>query len=144
MPALEFLCKDIGINPHKFSKEELILLEAELFFCLCDELEQLFKIQYKNYFQLLKLKDEREEAMIGPSLLRCIIKDILSTEEYTLSGIALYTHTSEEVIYEIANGLNANPSLALARKIIELHRAVRSELYRSILKKAAIESQLLQ
>ncbi len=136
MPALEFLCKDIGINTNKFTKGELLILEAELFFLICEELKKLFKSHYKNYFSLLNFDFEMEERMIETNFLRFVIVDILSTETYNLLGIALYTQNSEETIYELMSGYNKDPSLLLARKIIELHRKVRPELYRIILKKA--------
>src|SRR5579872_7083828 len=132
MSAVEYLCKIIDINPHTLSKEELTLLEAELFFHLCEGLSNLFKKRYKSYFKLLKPNIEREQAMIDAHFLRFIISDILSTETYTLIGIAFYAQVSEEIIYELVSGQNTDPSLSLARRIIELHRAVRKELCREI------------
>lgn len=38
MPALEPLCHLIGINSQKLSKDEMLLLEAELFARICEEL----------------------------------------------------------------------------------------------------------
>jgi hypothetical protein len=70
---------------------------------------------------------------------RCLVNDILLTEEYTLQGIAYYTQTPEEVIVEVAMGQNTRPSAILLRRIIELHRMVRSELYREMMKKIANE-----
>jgi hypothetical protein len=80
-----------------------------------------------------------ENGVMEDSLVRCVINDILSTEEYTLAGIACYTQTPEEVIYEVAMGQNTSPSALLLRKIIELHRSVRSDLYRAIMKKITDE-----
>ncbi len=78
--------------------------------------------------------------MIEANFIRCIINDILSTEEYNLPGIAYYTDTPEDVIYEVAAGCNVRPTLLLARKIIELHRLVRPHLYREIMNKIINES----
>src|SRR5579872_5674655 len=122
MPALEPLCKDLGINTNKFLKEELLLLEAELFHHLCEGLKSIFKKQYKEYFRISKFNSDLEELMIDGNFLSCIIRDLIHTETYTLSGIALYTQTSEGIISRIMSGHNKNPSLVLARKIIELHR----------------------
>jgi hypothetical protein len=80
-----------------------------------------------------------EIAMFEANFIRCIINDILSTEEYTLSGIAYYTETPEEIVYDIAIGHNTSPSANLLRKIIELHRSVRRDLYRSIVEKIISE-----
>ncbi|TAK76073.1 MAG: hypothetical protein EPO11_04720 [Gammaproteobacteria bacterium] len=144
MAAIEFLCKDIGVDPRNFSKEELLFLEAELFFHVCNELKLLFKENYRNYFRLLRINPEVEEEMIESNFLRYVISDILSTEAYTLSGIALYARVPEEVVYELISGNNTNPSLSLARKIIELHKSVRPDVYRKILLKVVKESQLLK
>ena len=50
-----------------------------------------------------------------------------------------YTDTHEDVIQEVIDGRNANPSAALLRKSIDIHRSVRRELYDSILKKISNE-----
>ncbi len=73
--------------------------------------------------------------MLETNLIRFIINDILSTKEYDLSGIALYTDTPEDVIYDLACGCNINPTFLLSRKIIELHRMARPNLYQEIANK---------
>lgn len=135
MPAIEPLCYSIGINPNKFSKAENLLLEAVLFSQLCEELKQTFKKEHKEYFRVMKFNKEMENIMLEAEFARYLIKDILSTDEYSLSGIACYTRSPQDIIYEIVVGKNNNPSSSLLRKIIELHRMVRPELYREIIKK---------
>ena len=54
-------------------------------------------------------------------------------------GNAYDTYTSEDVICEIAMGKNTNPSCATLKKIIELHRSVRHDLYREVIKKIVAE-----
>ena len=46
MPALEPLCKLIGLNPKKFTKQEFFLLEIELFTRVCEELKKIIKIKF--------------------------------------------------------------------------------------------------
>ena len=135
MPAMELLCRIIGINSHQLSKQENLILEAEFFRGICDELEKRIRAQYNNYFRLMKFTAEMETTMIETAFIRCMINDILSTEEYSLPGIANYTHTPEDIIHEIASGSHYHPLLSLPRKIIELHRTVRAELYHEIIKK---------
>ncbi len=77
--------------------------------------------------------------MLENKFIRCLINDILSTEEYNLSGIAFYTGSTEDVIFELASGCNTNPTFLLSRKIIELHRLVRARLYDEIIKKITKE-----
>jgi hypothetical protein len=128
------------INPHILSKEELALFEANLFTCICVELKNIFKKQYKTYLNAIKFNKETEDAMLESQLVRCIINDILATEEYSLTGIAYYTRKPEDVIFEIASGNNIDPSASLLRKIIELHRSVRPSLYQEMIKKIVVEN----
>ena len=70
--------------------------------------------------------------------VRCVINDILSTGCYSLSGIAYYTNIPEEVIQDLAMGVNTSPSIVFLRNLLELHRSVRKELYEEVMKKIAI------
>lgn len=139
MSATKLLCQTLGVNPGVLSKEENGILEADLFTRICEELKGIFKIEYRDYFRVLKLNTEMENTMMEFNLARFVINDILSTEEYSLPGIAYYTYKPEDVIFEVATGKNTDPSSSLLRKIIELHRSVRPELYREIMKKILIE-----
>ena len=144
MAATEPLCCIAGINPSKLSREESQLLEAELFIRICDELKEHFKINYKEYLRLIKNNTEREGMMIEGHFFQCVMGDILATKDYSLPGIACHTHIPEEVLYEIAIGRNINPSLAVARKIIELHRSIRPELYRKMIDKLVVENSIVK
>jgi hypothetical protein len=135
MPATEPLCHLVGVSPAKLTKEENLILEIELFTRICEELKDSFKIRFKDYFRIMKCSAEMENAMVESVFVRCVINDILATEEYTLDGIACYTQTPEEVVYELAMGWNTSPSALLLRKIVELHRSVRRELYDAMMKK---------
>ena len=118
MSAVEPLCHLIGISHTKFSKQENMLIEAELFLRICEELKEIFKNQYRDYFRFIKINSEMENTMLETIFIRLIIIDILSTGEYTLQGIACYTDTHEDVIAELASGLNTKPSAICLRKII--------------------------
>lgn len=139
MSAIEPLCQLFGIQSITLSKEEKILLEAELFLRLCEELREIFREQYKDYFHLMKLTKDKENNMLESKFISFFIQDILATKEYNLEGIALYADTHEDVLHEAYVGLNLYPSAILLRKIIELHRTVRRELYQSIARKIALE-----
>ena len=132
---MEPLCYLMGINPKKFSKEELILLEAELFIRICDELKEVFRQKYIEFFNFMKFTVMQEDKMLEKNFIRIILNDILSTEEYTLQGIARYADTHEDIIHELASGLNTKPLATCLRKVIELHRLVRHDLYKAIGKK---------
>lgn len=139
MATMEPLCHLIGINSKKFSKNELILLEMELFVRICDGLKDSFKQQYKNFFKLMQFTIIKENEMLEQEFIRIILHDILATKEYTTEGIAHYTNIHKDVIDELASGLNTKPLATYLRKVVELHRTVRSELYRSIAKKIITE-----
>jgi hypothetical protein len=92
-------------------------------------------VQYKQYLCLMKFTIEMEDMMLEANFVQLLINDILSTKEYDLQGIAYYTNTYEDVIAEIMTGKNTNPSVLLVCRLIELHRAVRREVYQMITKK---------
>ncbi len=77
--------------------------------------------------------------MIEAKFLLFVINDILDSEEYTLTGIANETQIPEEVISDIATSVNDSPSLYVSRKIIDLHRTVRPDFYREVVKKITHE-----
>lgn len=135
MSELQSLCRLLGINEKEFSKKEFLFLEADLFARIFEELKEIIREQNKEYFRLMKLNTEKENTMIETNFIRCIIEDILLTEEYTLAGIAYYTNTPEDVIYEIVSGCNNYPTLLFSQKIIALHRSVRPNLYHQIVNK---------
>lgn len=139
MSALELLCRLADVKPQQFSREENLILEAELFAQLCIGLKNRFRVEFNEYFTALKYNQETEDAVLEAHFLRCIINDILTTENYTISGIATYTQTPEDIIYEVATGQIINPSFMLTRKLIDLHRAVRPNLYREVVTKAVKE-----
>jgi hypothetical protein len=135
MTAMEPLCQLIDIHPNNLSHEENLIVEAELFTRICEELKEIIRAYYRDYFHLMKFNQLMENTMIEANFIRCVINDILATEEYSLSGIACYTDTPEDVIHEVIAGNNHNPSWLFSRKIIELHRSVRPEIYQAIMKK---------
>jgi hypothetical protein len=139
MSATEPLINLIGINPSKLSKEENIILEIELISRICEELKEFFRQQHREYFNLMKFNMEMENSMLESKLLRYIIQDILSTNEYNIEGIAHYTNSHKDVLDEIYAELNQQPSATLLLRIIQLHRTVRQELYQKITKKIATE-----
>lgn len=106
---------------------------------ICEELKELYRNQYKDFFCLMKLSIIEENTMLEKNFMQFILQDILSTEEYTLQGIARYADTHEDVIHELASGLNTKPLAIYLRKVMELHRLVRRELYQAIGKKIASE-----
>src|SRR3990167_812769 len=135
MSAMEPLVQLIGIDPKKLSKEEYMFLEMELFTKLYEAFREYARQQYKDYFSLMRLDFKQEETMLDFSLSRLLVKDILSTEEYTIEGVAYYTNVPVEIVEEVVLGNNTNPSALFIRKMMELHRLVRPMLYQCMMKK---------
>lgn len=119
-----------------FSRHKLVILEAGLFAFIHEELRKYFQKSHQDYLDLLK-KINKEHLMVEEPLATCVIKDILASGMYTLSGIAHYTRMPEEVVFDIASGFNHDPSTTLFSKIIKLHQTVRPELYREILQQVS-------
>ncbi len=139
MSATQTWCELIGIFSEKVTKSESLLFEAEMFIRVCQAIKENFREKHENFFRLMKFTVEMENEMLEINFIRLIIQDILFTEEYNLSGIANYLHMPEEVVQEVASGLNSNPSATFLQRIIGLHRMVRRELYQAILKKILSE-----
>lgn len=109
MGALEPLCHLLGINPSKLSKDENLLLEVDLYLRICDELNEMFRQEYKDYFYFLKFTLSMEKTMLEDNFIRLIMRDILATGEYNLQGIARYIDTPDDIVHELASGLNTKP-----------------------------------
>ena len=108
-------------------------------FLQIEKLKNIFKNQHREYFYLMKFTIEMENAMLDANFICLVIKDILATKEYTITGIAHYTNIHEDILHEIIIGRNTNPSAVLLQKLIDLHRSVRADLYREIFNRIALE-----
>ena len=139
MSTVEPLYCLITKNPDKYSKKERIFLEAGFFSCVCNQLKEMFREQYREYFRLMKFTNEMEDTMLDTDFICLVINDILSTNEYTLEGIAHYINIHEDILHEILLGRNTNPSAIILQRTIDLHRSVRTELYREIINKIALD-----
>src|SRR5690606_27055388 len=76
---------------------------------------------------------QQEEPMVDGLMIRRLVNDLIINEEYSIAGLAHYTGFPEDVIYDLASGINNDPTISLAYKIIELHAQARQELYLSLL-----------
>lgn len=140
MPIRELLPFYLREDFCRLSKAESLLLEANLFmriaYLFCEELRN----QYKDYQKLIKHDLNMEDEMIETDFLRFLINDIISTNDYTLEGIANIIRIPVDAILEVVSGINTNPSLVLATRIIKLHGEVRRGLYGDLIKKVMEES----
>jgi hypothetical protein len=132
---MELMCDLMGIISSKFSKTESLILEGELFTRFCDELKKRFRTKYCHYFRVMNFNAKAEEEMLEGHLVRYVIDDILASGDYTLQGIAYYTHISEDCVYDMAIGHDLDPSSTVFRNMLKLHRSVRPDLYQQMMKK---------
>jgi hypothetical protein len=134
MAAVEPFCTLIGIDHRKISKAEFIVLEAELFLCICNFLKEYFRVQFSYYDRIMNFTLMMEEEMLETNFAKLILNDILLTNEYTIEGIANYTGIHSDIIHDVITGVNVNPSVQVVKRAIDLHRKVRNELYQGIMK----------
>lgn len=139
MPAIERLSHALGLNIKKLTREEITIVEIELFTQVCEELREIYKRKHAGYFYLVNYDLEKANTMFDENFIGDVIKDLLLSKEYSLQGIASYTQTPEEVICDIATGAINSPSLHLSRRLISLHRNARPHLYKEIMKKIVAE-----
>lgn len=130
---MEYLCCVAGVDPKKLSREENLLLEVVLICEVCDELMQVYQVTVPE--NLRKNFKEKEVMIVHGNVINLIVQDLIKSNDYTITGVAAYSNVPEEVIYDIAIGNNNNPSLEVARKIIELHKTARAELYQRVMQK---------
>lgn len=133
MSAVLPLRRLLGSAFPALSKYEAILLEVELFTRICDELKEFFIGSEKRSVNIYYIS--AEGIAMEARLVRSLMSDILATDEYNLKGIACYTDTHEDVVLDIFAGINANPTATFFRRLVDLHRSVRRELYEMIVKK---------
>ncbi len=138
MSAVEPFCQLFGVNPKRFSREESIFIEIDLFVRIYERLKEYFSETYKNH-NFINLNKEVKNMELEKNLIKIIINDITSTENYTLQGIANYANIHLDIVSDLAAGLNTKPLAIYFRRIIELHRLVRPELYGMLAQKIISE-----
>ena len=136
MPAMEPLCRLIGINPKKLSKEKNLFLEAECFARLYTQFEKRFRKQHEQYCRVMRFNLYKENRMLEENFTRLFVQTMLLEGRYTLQGIARYTDMPLEIVQEVLIGNNPYPSALFLRKVIELDRLERRDFYRALLKES--------
>ncbi|MFZ2315067.1 MAG: hypothetical protein WAW86_05360 [Gammaproteobacteria bacterium] len=125
----------LDIDLDNLTTQERSFVDMILCVSLCEEFRHQILAQYKGYFNSIKENAEKERSMLEQNIIGCILNDILSTNEYSLSGVAYYTNTPEEILMDVSTGSNLNPTFNLSRKLIDLHRTVKPQLYVDLLRK---------
>jgi hypothetical protein len=116
----------------KFSKKnERKILKAFLIASLYKVLGELFKDQ-------MKFKDENfsmECHIMDSKIIQFLLHEIVETGEYTLEGIAYYTHIPFDVIYEAACGINNQFSATPWAKVVDLYMQVKPDTTKILIEK---------
>lgn len=133
MSQIEYIHQLAGIDSSQLESDEILLLEAAMLNGLCNELA----MRYQDNFNYHKENLQEMTNMINKHFIYFITHDLINSNDYTIEGIANYSNIPEEVIVDIVIGTNNNPSIDVTRKIIELHRLARPDLYKRIINKIA-------
>ncbi len=131
----ELLCHRVGCNPAQLTKLEMLLLENLILEEIYRDIQAIIKANKQFYCKLIRSEAELEDDMLEKEVLLYVIHDLMNGGDYTLAGLALYTHTHEDVLFDIVTGQNANPSFVLSRRLFVLHRFVKPEYYDAIVQK---------
>lgn len=123
----------------KLSQVEKLIFEIVLVIRIHKELSDIFAAKQEKFKKLTRKHLIKEEDMSEVKFVQEMVNDILSTNEYSLSGIANCTHIPEDVLTDLASGLNVNPTFELSRRIFELHATVRKDLYDAVMRKIISE-----
>jgi hypothetical protein len=135
MAASEWLCHFIGIDSKKFSKKENCILESEIYKRILQEFWINYQNQYREYFYLIKHNFETGDNAMELYVIRCLLNDLLNNQLYTLSGVAYYTQIPVEIIEDLLIGHKTSPLVTFVRKLIELHKFAKPDIYQKIIKK---------
>lgn len=131
----DYLINLLGFKTKNTTKKEILILEIIIHFYIFQNLYNFFNEELKEI--------DMEGRMFDGEIIRRLANDLISSDDYSLAGLAKYTGYPEEVIYELIVGLNHNPTIGLANKIIELHVMSRREQYMAFLKEAINTGVLL-
>lgn len=135
MPAMEPFYALIANDYSIFNKSEWLFLDAVLFSAVCDALLRELINEQISGLNAVSINIKEEKQMLDNKLMQKLINEILISGEYTIRGISFYTGIPEEIIDDIYIGLNTYPSGYFMRKIIEIHKSIYYEFYRSLIKK---------
>lgn len=116
----------------KFStKNERKILKA----FLLGQLHQLFC----KLFQNKMLRNDNDSPMecyaMDSKIIQFLIQGIVETGEYTLEGIALYTHIPFDVIYDAACGINNQFSITPWVRVVDLYMQVKPDITKILIDK---------
>jgi len=126
MTATDLVISLLRYPCDNLTQHEKTFLEMITFSYLYQQLLTTFQETFGNH---------REEFMIDGVLIQNLVNDLIASSDYSIPALASYTGYPEDVIYDLASGMNLQPTLSLSTKIIELHALSRREFYSSLIRK---------
>ena len=124
----------LGLPARKLSRKEVFLLEVYLWYKIDKVIRDKIYVTYNKYFHLIKINKEKRMEMLDIEAARIMVKDILESGDYNLEGIANYTASCEEVIFDVLCG-RIEPSISLFRRLLEIHYVVKKDFYYDLIQK---------
>lgn len=116
----------------KFSeKNERKILKA----FLLGQLHQLFCKLFQNKIPCYQNNLSMECYAMDSKIIQLLIHGIVETGEYTLEGIALYTHIPFDVIYDAACGINNQFSITPWVRVVDLYMQVKPDIAKILIEK---------
>src|SRR3990167_10636420 len=112
------------------NKNERKILKA----FLLGQLHQLFCTLFQNKIEFNK-NISTEDYVMDSKIIQFLIQGIVETGEYTLEGIALYTHIPFDVIYDAACGINNQFSITPWVRVIDLYMQVKPDITKILIDK---------
>ena len=110
-----------GIITHQILRAFLLSFLYEVFFISSLETD------FNNYLM--------EHSFMDNKVMQFLIQSILDTEEYTLEGIAIYTHIPFDVIYDITCGINKQASITTWAKLVDLYLRTKPDILPMLINK---------
>ncbi|GEM_PF-1061316 len=89
---------------------------------------QLFCELFQNKMQCNLNNLSMECYAMDSKIIQLLIQGIVESEEYTLEGIALYTHIPFDVIYDAACGIKNQFSITPWAKVVDLYMQVNPDV----------------
>ena len=129
--GINYLQNENKLAVKSFMKNERKLLKV----FLLGRLYQIFCELFQNKIQDSQYFFPTECYKMDSKVIQVLIQCIISTGEYTLEGIAHYTHIPFDVIYEAACGINKQFSIIPWSKITDLYLQVNPHIEQVLIDK---------
>ncbi|TAK71992.1 MAG: hypothetical protein EPO11_10690 [Gammaproteobacteria bacterium] len=85
-------------------------------------------------YQNLRFFYQKRDVIDG-CLIKQLVHEIVQTGKFSLESIAFYVNVPVDIIVDISVGINTDPSLSLAGKIIDLYISAKKSYYQTLIKR---------